>query len=62
MRGKGVGAEKKLVSNEFYLLLVLYLVLTTTTLRGPVLARWGKGQVNVGASQEQGRRPLHSTR
>ena len=34
LRGKEVGAEKRLVSNEFYLLLVLYLVSTTTTLRG----------------------------
>ena len=49
VRGKEVGAGKRLVSNEFYHLLVLYLVSTTTTLRGQVLV------VNVGASQEQGR-------
>ena len=39
VRGKEVGAGKRLVSNEFYHLLVLYLVSTTTTLRGRVLAR-----------------------
>jgi hypothetical protein len=52
VRGKEVGAEKRLVSNEFYLLLVLYLVSTTTTLlvRGPVLARGGKGESRARAT------------
>jgi hypothetical protein len=41
VRGKEVGAEKRLVSNKFYFLLVLYLVATTTALNLPKRASAG---------------------